>query len=243
MPAVLLGIGLLVGFLLIAWAFSRADSRQIAGAFKVVGLIVGVALLLYLLFIGRAALAGLVPILGVLAWRLGPSLFARWQARRQGRAYGRQSGVRTAFLAMTLDHVTGEAEGEVLSGRFAGRSLRDLNLPELRVLWDELATDAQSLALLEAWLDRVHPDWREAPDAEQQQGGRQAGGRRGESMTAEEAYSVLGLSPGASEEDIRTAHRRLMLKLHPDQGGSNWLAAKLNQAKDLLLSMRNNLHP
>lgn len=240
MPAVLLGIGLLVGLLLIAWAFSQADARQIAGVVKAVGLTVAVLLLIYLLFVGRHALAGLVPILGVLAWRLGPSLIARWKARQQGRGYGQQSGVRTPFLAMTLDHATGEAEGEVLAGRFAGRFLRDLSLPELRALREELTADAQSLALLEAWLDRVHPDWREAGE---EAGRERAGGGRAETMTLEEAYSILGLSPGASVEDIRAAHRRLMLKLHPDQGGSNWLAAKLNQAKDLLLSEKNNSHP
>ena len=55
-------------------------------------------------------------------------------------------------------------------------------------------------------------------------------------MTRAEAYEVLGLKPGANEEEIRAAHRRLMQAAHPDHGGSDWLAARVNLARDVLLS-------
>ena len=156
------------------------------------------------------------------------TIASMWQqmgrAGREGRRYGRESGVRTAWLAMTLDHASGQADGEVLQGRFAGRSLSSLTPAEALALREALLGDAQSLALLEAWLDRAHPDWRRA--------GPTSGGAP---MTREEALEVLGLSPDATAEEIKAAHHRLMLKLHPDQGGSTWMAAKLNQARDLLL--------
>ncbi len=59
--------------------------------------------------------------------------------------------------------------------------------------------------------------------------------RRQGNMTPEEAYQVLGLRPGASEADIRAAHHRLMRTAHPDSGGSDWLATRINQARDVLL--------
>ncbi len=89
--------------------------------------------------------------------------------------------------------------------------------------------DAVSVALLETYRDRLHPGWRDEETAQEPSPAPSA------AMSAEEAWRVLGLAPGAGEAAIREAHRRLMKKLHPDQGGSDYLAAKINQAKDLLL--------
>jgi hypothetical protein len=147
-------------------------------------------------------------------------------------ASSRTSSIRTRFLEMTLDHATGHMDGRVLEGPYEGRLLSELDLyPLLQLLARCQSADAQSAAVLEAYLDRVHGDaWR---DQESPQGKR-APGADGK-LARDEALAVLGLAPGASPEEIREAHRRLMQKLHPDRGGSDYLAAKINQAKQLLL--------
>jgi DnaJ-domain-containing protein 1 len=92
--------------------------------------------------------------------------------------------------------------------------------------------DADSGALLDAYLDRREPAWRDNVQSGSSAG---QGTARGGKMTEEEAYQVLGVPPGASAEEIGRAHRALMKKVHPDQGGSTYLAAQINEAKDILL--------
>ena len=132
---------------------------------------------------------------------------------------------------MTLDHDSGALIGRIVAGPQAGHSLDEFDLPQLAAMIPTL--DAESVALLESYLDRRFPAWRE--DAQ----GSAAGGQRrappGGKMTAEEAYQILGLQPGAGRDEIGRAHRALMKKLHPDQGGSTYLAARVNEAKDTLL--------
>jgi hypothetical protein len=142
------------------------------------------------------------------------------------------SSIRTRFLEVTLEHATGRMDGTVLEGPGRGRRLSELTLDQsLELLVHCRAGDAQSAAVLEAYLDRTHGDgWR---DREPQGGSRAAGGDT--RLSQDEAFSILGLSPGASAEQIRDAHRRLIQKLHPDRGGSDYLAAKINEAKRLLL--------
>jgi hypothetical protein len=138
--------------------------------------------------------------------------------------------VESAYLRMTLDHDSGEMDGVVLKGSLQGSHLRDLSLEQLQQLWETCrGEDADGAALLEAYLDRIHPDWRQEEQASD------ATSHTPGPMSREEAWQVLGLEPGADEQAIIEAHRRLMQKLHPDRGGSTYLAAKLNQAKDLLL--------
>ena len=94
------------------------------------------------------------------------------------------------------------------------------------------------LAAAGAWalLTGTTPPWMRFPQGGRDQGG--SGdippGRRG-AMSRAEALKVLGLEEGASEEQIRAAHRRLILQIHPDKGGTSYLAAKINEAKDVLL--------
>ncbi|MCB1920425.1 MAG: DnaJ domain-containing protein [Candidatus Competibacteraceae bacterium] len=189
----------------------------------------GLGFLLLLTVRGGAEIAFL--LLAVLASWLktrSPSLSAPSQASSLS-----QSAVTTRFLLMTLDHASGVMAGQVREGRFTGCSLAELALPELLVFWRECQVDPQSVAVLEAYLDRhAEPGWRE----------RLQGDRRSQSpadsmvMTLTEAYQILGLSPGASRVDIQTAYRRLIQRLHPDHGGTAYLAVQLNRARDLLLA-------
>jgi hypothetical protein len=149
------------------------------------------------------------------------------------RSAGSASSVTSAYLDMRLDHDTGEMAGTVRAGAFAGRYLEDLDQATLLKLREEIAGDGESLALLEAYLDRRVAGWREHVEGDAAAGPR--GAANTGAMTDQEAYKVLGLSPGADEAEIRAAHRRLMMRMHPDQGGSTFLAAKINEAKDRLL--------
>jgi len=158
-------------------------------------------------------------------------LFPLVAARRAGAgpAQGQTSTVATELLRMQLDHDSGALEGEVLKGSYAGWRLGEMDRRQLAELLDYCKRkDAESVQLLEAYLQQRFPGdsgfHEEAP-------GRQAP----EGMSREEALAVLGLAAGAGREQIIDAHRKLMQKLHPDRGGSDYLAAKINQAKDLLL--------
>jgi hypothetical protein len=143
---------------------------------------------------------------------------------------GQTSRITTDHLEMELDHDTGAMRGRVLKGVFAGRPIERLAPAELALLWRDCRyADPRSAQLIEAWLDRVHPTWREDMARAENEPG--AGGI----MTVKEAYEILGLKPGVSDDDIRRAHRELMKRMHPDAGGSDYLAAKINEAKDVLL--------
>jgi hypothetical protein len=153
----------------------------------------------------------------------------------KGKAPGQKSAVRTPNLEMILDHDSGRMDGTCLRGRFAGKALSCLSHDELIQVMQELrTTDAQGTILMEAYLDKRWQGWRDQPSAHAEEP-RKAHGRHG-SMAADEAYDVLGLKRGARESEIRAAHRKLMMKFHPDQGGSTYLAARINEAKEILLA-------
>lgn len=234
MPYVVLVLGLAVGLYFIVRGLRGATPQTLASFAKWAVIFLGVALLLILsLRGGEIALIWIV--LGIL-----PILF-RWRAiRRAARGWGdpaagKTSDIETRYLRMTLDHDTGELKGTVLDGGFKGSLLEELSREQLMSLMQECRVhDEQAAQILESYLDRFHgPNWRAeaGPD-----GGRgSAGATTSAAMTREEAYEILGLQPGATPEQIKEAHRKLMVKFHPDQGGSTYLAAKINQAKDLLL--------
>lgn len=159
---------------------------------------------------------------------LAGQAFAGRQAHAADAGGGPQSSeVETAELRMTLHHGSGEMDGEVLTGPFQGRRLSMLGLDELRALRTTL-TDADSVRLLDTYLERQHPGW---DDSAESTSAEPADGQMNEAR----ALEVLGLEAGATEEDVIEAHRRLIQKLHPDRGGSTFLAATLNEAKRVLL--------
>jgi hypothetical protein len=242
------GVVLLVALALMQ-GFARASVATIRQALIVAGAALGTALLLALLLSGRLMQAmWALALVGPLAWRA-------WQGWRTARRFARggaggaagaaegETTVETATLAMTLHHGSGRMTGTVRRGRFAGADLAELDLAALlALLADCRAEDGESVPLLEAWLDRTRPDWRDSAEAaagDRAGGGSTRGspppGRGGGPMSRAEALAVLGLAEGATEEEIRAAHRRLMRGAHPDRGGSDWLAARLNEARDTLL--------
>ncbi len=138
---------------------------------------------------------------------------------------------------MELDHDSGALEGVVLAGKHEGRTLGTMSQNELVELLRELFSDSESRQLLETYLDSRFPVWRENAKADDGDGQGVAPGTG--AMTKEEAYKILGLETGATAAEVRKAHRRLMQRLHPDLGGSSFLATRINEAKDILLSDHN----
>ena len=227
--SLLFGIVALAILLWMAQKYLKADPHKLAAMLKLSG---GIALLgVAVLFAFRGQIALAAPLaaagLGLLGWLpFGPAGFG---ARTQKSA-GQVSRVRSAFLEMELDHDTGAMRGVILTGPRAGTQLEALDVPTLAGLLAEI--DEESRALLAAYLDRRDAGWREHAQADAASG--RGGAPRGP-MTHEEAYQILGLQPGAEAEEIVRAHRTLMKRIHPDQGGTNYLAARVNEAKDTLL--------
>ncbi len=243
----ILGVCLLAALLLAANWLANIDPKQLARI--LVYLVVGVlgAAGLVCLITGRIFFA--IPLLFLAA-----TIVRRWRGPMPGfslggmrqPASGRASKVETDYLDMTLDHDSGVMAGQVLRGAYAGKNLAELNLEQLIALLGECyRDDPESAQLLETYLDRiVGEDWRDKAQMGEQ-AGEDAGGGRGwgpkESpqvrMSRDEACEILGVGDNASTDEIKTAYRQLMQKLHPDQGGSTYLAAKINQAKDILLGV------
>lgn len=224
----------LAAFGLLWWlskVFVRSDAKAVTKAVRIVGGVVALGLAVLLGIRGRIDMALLLG--GVGAWALGWSglnLPLPWGARGAAEPLAR---VRSAMIEMEIDRRSGTVTGHVLAGRFTGRRLGDLDQPSLRALYAECRSlDPEGAAFLEAYFDRRFPGWREYAQGD---GDTRTRAQTG-AMSKEEAYQVLGLQPGASLDEIREAYRRLMKKLHPDQGGTAHLAARVNQAREVLLS-------
>lgn len=225
--AAILAVGLIA--IAVLGGFLRADPESLARNVKLsVPLIVGLAGTA-LLLAGRPLFGGLI-LVGAIGW-----YNMAGAKRTASRAGPRRSLVRTAALEMETERKTGKIEGLVLAGRQEGRMLGSMDLAELRGLHHELSADPESQKLLETYLDRRFPVWREDTQPNRRKRLRVTPGTG--SMTKEEAYKILGLEAGAAAADILEAHRRLMKRLGSDVGdGTSVLAARLNEAKDVLLS-------
>jgi hypothetical protein len=228
MGAIIFGVLALAVVLLLTHGFSKANPHNLAVVLKVGGglALLGVAAVLGIR--GRFELAATLGFLGLSLLGWAPWSIPGFGQRTQ-KTTGQVSRVRSAFVEMELDHDTGAMRGTILAGPHVGQSLDTLDVATLSALLPDI--DEESRALLMAYLDRREPTWRDHAQAGATAGpGTWSTGK----MTEEEAYQILGLAPGASVDDISRAHRTLMKKLHPDQGGSTYLAARVNEAKDVL---------
>jgi hypothetical protein len=228
MPEIIFGFVVLVLVLWVINVISKVDPKIGARALKAGG---GVIALGFAVFLGlRGEIGVAIPLgvfgLGLLGWLpFGASSFSS----RTQKSGGQTSQVRSAYLEMQLDHDTGAMRGRIVAGRHQGVELERLDVKTLAGLLSEF--DEESRALLMAYLDRRDPGWSEHAQGDPATGRAAASGK----MSEQEAYQFLGLEPGAGAEAITRAHRTLMKKLHPDQGGSTYLAARINEAKEILL--------
>lgn len=195
-------------------------------------------------YLVMALLAGLIPLLrrmlpGLLLGRIfrGFGIPGMGSGRSKARS-GSQSRVTSDILEMTLDHDSGDMSGKIIKGPFCDMALADLEEHDfIELLQYCRANDDDSARLLESYLDRRFGDSWRADDPAGAQGSQDRGDgvARSGALTETEALEILGLEPGASHEQIVQAHRQMMQKMHPDRGGSTYLASLINEAKDVLI--------
>ncbi len=224
------GLGILAGGVMVAHWLAHASPRQARWAAVSVLAALGAGLALFLAITGRLAWA-LAALPALIPWVRR----VMWAARQAGMGGGGgrnddRSAVETDSLTMTLDHLTGAMEGMVKQGAHAGARLDELSAPVLLSLLRQWRTgDPDAARLLEAWLDRTQGEaWRTWQEEDAAPSGNEA-------MTPAQARQILGVDETADTAAILAAHRRLLQRVHPDHGGSHWLAARINQARDLLL--------
>jgi DnaJ domain len=242
MPTLIAGaVAVLVLYLLLQM-FRAANPAVLARALRITGGVLALAVAAFTGAKGELWVAVPVGLFGAVLLGWFPAnkpwlsnLRDAFEDAINQRWRGPKSRVRSRFLDMKLYHQSGEIWGRILAGPNAGHALDEFDLGQLVAMIP--AFDAESVALLESYLDRRFPAWRE--DAQGSAAGRERRAPPRGKMTTEEAYQILGLQPGAGRDEIGRAHRALMKKLHPDQGGSTYLAARVNEAKDTLLRTHN----
>jgi hypothetical protein len=235
----LAGCAFLVLLLLAGRQFASVDPRKLAGVVRKAGGVAALAAAGFLLVRGALPLAIPLAVFGLSLMGRGSWFGLGGPFSSSRKTPGQKSNIRAERLEMELDHDSGQMEGKCLFGRFAGRTLSSLSDADAMAFLDELHREgAPEAPLMEAYLDWRLPGWRDQDGASEERSGQKRSRAHANRMSPEEAYAVLGIAPDASEDDIRQAHRRLMMKMHPDQGGSTYLAARINEAKEVLLSRR-----
>ncbi len=217
-----LGLALAVGLFLLARGFRANPSQAWQSLVAVLGA-VAAAIGVFFFVTGRPAFS-VIAILAALV------LLILWlTARSAVPSKPRVSDVTTRLLRLRLDHATGTVSGDILDGPLVGRRIETLRVEDLFDLYRYcLKEDEESARLVEAYLDRTAPRWRERFASE-------AGATARAPMSSAEALTTLGLGPNATADEIRAAHRRLMQQHHPDRGGDAETAARINRARDILL--------
>ena len=231
---ILAGIATLVLAYFVLRGFVSASPALLAKMIRKSGALVLLALAALLLLRGLVVPAAAMG--GFALWLLGVKVGGPFA--RSGR--GAVSRVRSAMIEMELDRVSGAIRGVVLAGPEEGKTLDQLSREQLLTLYRRCVTnDPEGARLLEAYFDRRFAGWRGAAqgqnDTRRSGSGGAATRRRPASISEDEAYEILGLKKGAGAGEIARAHRELMKKLHPDHGGTTDLAARVNEAKDVLM--------
>ena len=225
-------LALLAVVFTVRWVQQQPPSKRQQAGFTA-SLIAAGILLLVALATGRlnplvATVAAAIPMLQRLS--RAKSLFDGLRASVKG---GKTSApvITTPHLRVEVNPKTGRWTGLIIDGPYKGRALSALSAAQLSELQIEYERDdPESAALLASYLERHHP-------GHEQGGGSHSPGRATTStMSEREARKVLGLNESATQAEIVATHRRLMQKMHPDRGGSDYLASKINQAKDRLLN-------
>ena len=236
MPRLILAVAIIATLVYITRRINRLPPKARKKAFVQLGLTVTVLFVFFLTVTGRlhwigAALTGALVLLRQLL-PLIIRFIPTWLSYRGssiGSTSSKTSTVASRFLRMNLDHETGKMSGQVLEGEFEHWELDEMERAQLESLLSYCSkNDPDSARLLESYLTQRFPD----ESFENQQPYSESSSQ----MQRTEALSILGLEGEPDSEAIVNAHRHLMQKLHPDRGGNDYLAAKINQAKDVLLS-------
>ena len=234
----LVGIALLIGLILFGSWYVNAEPKALLKALKWIGILGFLLILFFFFFTGRLSWAFFgIPVLFPWLMRAralarAAKTFKRMMQVNAGVKSGNTSDIKTRFLHMTLDHDTGNMSGIINEGDHSGEDIENLTTQQLVVLLNTcFLNDVDSARILEAYLDRNRPDWHDFVD------GTDASSQRANTTSMDRALAlqILGLSQGVTDKAIKDAHRKLILGMHPDHGGSDYLAAQINQAKDFLL--------